>query len=82
MYWKPFSFLVIDTTLASDNPLGFRKSLLERMKKLIMAIDDKIRDENLQQNINREAGEIYALSSSKIDKYEWISYRWRNTTFW
>ena len=35
-----------------------------------MAIDDKTRDEKLQQNINREAGEIYALSSSKIDKYE------------
>ena len=26
---KPFSFLVIDTTLASDNPLRFRKNLLE-----------------------------------------------------
>ena len=35
-----------------------------------MAIDDKTRDEKLQQNINREAGEIYALPSSKIDKYE------------
>ena len=27
---KPYSFLVIDTTLASDNPLRFRKNLLER----------------------------------------------------
>ena len=26
---KPNSFLVIDTTLASDNPLCFRKNLLE-----------------------------------------------------
>ena len=26
---KPFSFMVIDTTLASDNPLRFRKNLLE-----------------------------------------------------
>ena len=26
---KPYSFLVIDTTLASDNPLCFRKCLLE-----------------------------------------------------
>ena len=26
---KPFSFSVIDTTLASDNPLRFRKNLLE-----------------------------------------------------
>ena len=28
---KPYSFLVIDTTLASDNPLRFRKNLLERI---------------------------------------------------
>ena len=27
---KPNSFLVIDTTLGSDDPLGFRKNLLER----------------------------------------------------
>ena len=28
---KPYSFLVIDTTLASDNSLHFRKNLLERI---------------------------------------------------
>ena len=28
---KPYSFLVIDDTLASDNPLHFRKNLLERI---------------------------------------------------
>ena len=28
---KPYSFLVIDTTLASDNSLCFRKNLLERI---------------------------------------------------
>ena len=28
---KPYSFLVIDTTLASDNSLPFRKNLLERI---------------------------------------------------
>ena len=42
------------------------------MKKLIMVIDDKIRDEKLQHNINREAGEIYALSSGKIGKYSYL----------
>ena len=35
-----------------------------------MGIGDKIRDEKLQYGINREA-EISALSSSKIDKYEY-----------
>ena len=29
--WKPYSSLVIDTTLAWDNPLCFRKNLLERI---------------------------------------------------
>ena len=28
---KPYYFLVSDATLASDNPLGFRKNLVERM---------------------------------------------------
>ena len=28
---KPYSFLVIDTALASDNPSRFRKNLLERI---------------------------------------------------
>ena len=60
---KPYTFLVID-------PLHFRKNLLQRTKKLIMTIDDKIRDENLQQNINREASKISAQLSGKIDKYE------------
>ena len=28
---KPYSFLVIDATLASDNPLRLRKNLFERI---------------------------------------------------
>ena len=28
---KPYYFLIIDTILASDNPLRFRKNLLERI---------------------------------------------------
>ena len=28
---KPYSFSVTDTTLASDNPLSFRKNFLERI---------------------------------------------------
>ena len=52
---KKISFLVIDTTLASGNSLRFRKNLLERTQKFIMKIDDKIKDEKLQYDINREA---------------------------
>ena len=37
-----------------------------------MTIDDKIMDEKLQYDINREAAKISALSSGKIDKYEFL----------
>ena len=38
-----------------------------------MTIDDKIRDEKLQYDINREAAKISALSSDKIRKYEYLT---------
>ena len=38
-----------------------------------MAIDDKIRDKNLQCNINREEANISALSAVKIEKYEYFT---------
>ena len=53
---KPYSFLVNDTTLASDNPLHFRQIL------------EMIRDEKLKCDINREA----ALLSGKTDEYEYL----------
>ena len=36
-----------------------------------MSTDDKIRDEKLQYDINREAARISALLLGKIDKYEY-----------
>ena len=36
-----------------------------------MTIDDKIKYEKLQYSINREAAKTPALSSGKIDKYEY-----------
>ena len=57
MYWKTILFLLIDATLAVDNPLCFRKNLTER------------RDEKLQYDIIIEAAKISALSYGNIDKY-------------
>ena len=37
-----------------------------------MIIDDKIRDEKLQYDINREAAKISALLSGEIDEYEYL----------
>ena len=57
--------------LASDNPLRFRKNLFKYNK--IVTINYQIRDEKLQYDINRKAAEISALSSGKIDKYEYLT---------
>ena len=55
---KSYSFLVID--------------ILDIIL-IIMAIDDKIKDEKLQYDINREAAKTSALSYGKIDKYEYLT---------
>ena len=39
----------------------------------MMNIDDKIRDEKLQYDINRGSAKVSALSSGKIDKYEYFT---------
>ena len=38
-----------------------------------MTINDQIRDEKLQYNINREAAKISALLSRNIHKYEYLT---------
>ena len=38
-----------------------------------MTIHDKIRDEKLQYDISREAAKISAISSGKIDNYEFLT---------
>ena len=38
-----------------------------------MIVDDKITDEKLEYDINSEVAKISALSSVKIDKYEYLT---------
>ena len=38
-----------------------------------MTIEDHIRDEKLQYDINREAAKTSTLPSGKIDKYEYLT---------
>ena len=45
----------------------FRKIL-----KVVVTIDEKIKDEKLQFNIYRETAKILTLPSAKIDKYEYL----------
>ena len=53
--------------------------ILEGLEKVfstydkIMTINDQIRDEKPQYDINRKTAEISALSSGKIDKYEYLT---------
>ena len=48
---KPYSFLINDATLASENPLRFRKNLLKQIYNKVMTIDDHIRNEKLHYDI-------------------------------
>ena len=45
------------------------------MQKLIMTTYDKIRYGKLQYDINREGAKVPALSSEKIDKYEYFTHK-------
>ena len=38
-----------------------------------MTVDDQIEGEKRKYDINREAAEISALSSGKIDKYQYLT---------
>ena len=38
-----------------------------------MTVDDQIRDEKFQHDINRKAAKISALSLGKINKYEYLT---------
>ena len=59
--------------------LRLHQIILEGLEKVfstydkIMTINDQIRDEKPQYDINRKTAEISALSSGKIDKYEYLT---------
>ena len=69
----PYSFLVNDTTLPSNNPVRFRKKNFNIYIIKIMTINDQIKDEKLQYDINREKAKISALSSGKIHENEYLT---------
>ena len=65
--------MVNDTTLPSNNLLRFRKKNFKKIYNKITTIDDQIKDEKLQCDINREASKISALLSGKINKYQYVT---------
>ena len=64
---------MIDAFLQQITFLLFRENLVERISKLIMEIEDKSKHGKLQYDINREAAKMLALSSGKIEKFEYLT---------
>ena len=56
----------------SDNPLRFTRILLDKIWRVAMKIDGKIKHEKQQNDSDRAAAKISALSSRKIGKYEFF----------
>ena len=57
----------------SRESFTFQKKSSRKNIKLIIKIDDQIRDEKLKYDSSREAAKISALSSGKIEKYEYLT---------
>ena len=75
---EPYSFLVNDTTLPSNNRLRFGINIFNIecnsiVQYKIMTINDQIRDEKLQYDIDRKAAGISAKSSGNLHKYEYLT---------
>ena len=68
---EPYSFLVNDTTLQSDNLLRFRKKIIIKMSisEKIKAINNKIEQNKVQYNLDRKTAKMYVLSSGNVSKY-------------
>ena len=67
---EPYIFLVNDTALPSDK---VQKESFRIIYNKTMTIEDEIKDEKLQYDINSQAAKISALSSGEIDEYEYLT---------
>ena len=70
---EPYSFLVNEITLSSDNPLRFRKNLLGRFMKMTVSekvetINNKIEQNKAQYDLDRQTTKISALSLRHVSK--------------
>ena len=74
---EPYSFLTIDTTLPASDPLRFTKIILIIIKMTVAdqlkIIDDKIKANQAQYDLDRLAAKIYPLSSGELRKYEYLT---------
>ena len=73
----PYSFLTIDTTLPADNPMRkefFRFSFIKMtLTEQVKILDDKIKANKAEYDLDRESAKISALSSGELEKYEYLT---------
>ena len=73
----PYSFLTIDTTLPADNPMikeFFRFSFIKMtLTEQVKILDDKIKANKAEYDLDRESAKISALSSGELEKYEYLN---------
>ena len=53
--------------------MDFCKNIMQEVERGIVTPNVKIRDEKLQYEINRVTTKVFALSSDKIDKYDYMT---------
>ena len=75
---KPFNFLAIYTTLPASDPLRFRKNVFDSIKMTLTEelkiLDHKIKANQTQYDLGREAAKISALSfKDLLEKYEYLT---------
>ena len=76
---EPYSFLTINTTLPADNHMRFRKNFFilcfikMTLTEQVKILDDKIKSNKAQYDLDREAAKISALSSKDLEKYEYLT---------
>ena len=68
---EPYLFLVNDTTFSSNKPFRFGKNL--RISEKIKAIDNKIKQNKAQYNLDRQIAKIFTLSSGNVNEYEFLT---------
>ena len=74
---EPYYFLSNDTTLPANDPLKFRKIFYSLIKMTLFdefkILDDKIKANQAQYDLDRETTKISALLSKELDKYEYLT---------
>ena len=76
---ETYSFLTIDTTLPANNPKRFRKFFFRfsfiktTLTEQVKILDDKIKTNKAQYDLDREAPKISALSSGELEKYKYLT---------